>query len=62
MIQVPEIIVYSTIWCGDCNCVRRLFDVQFIRCRWINIDEDRNGEQIVLKLNCGMRSIPTNIF
>jgi glutaredoxin-like protein len=58
----PKIIVYGTWWCGDCFRARRFLDQQGIVYQWINIDEDRAGEQIVLKINNGKRIVPTIIF
>jgi mycoredoxin len=56
------IVVYGTTWCGDCFRTRRFLDKNAVKYRWINIDEDKSGEQLVLKLNRGMRSVPTIIF
>jgi glutaredoxin len=30
--------------------------------QWIDIDQDKAGEQFVLKTNRGMRSVPTLVF
>jgi glutaredoxin len=30
--------------------------------QWIDIDQDKEGEQFVLKTNRGMRSVPTVVF
>lgn len=62
MSELPEIVIYGTPWCWDCYRARQFLDKESIRYRWINIDEDREGEQVVLKLNSGMRSVPTIIF
>lgn len=62
MVEHNEVIIYGTIWCGDCIRTRRFLDKYAVQYRWINIDEDKFGEQIVLKINRGMRSVPTIIF
>jgi glutaredoxin len=62
MEDISIIIVYGTTWCGDCYRTRRFLDKQSVPYRWINIDEDIDAEQIVLKLNRGMRSVPTILF
>lgn len=54
--------VYGVEWCGDCIRTRRFLNQHEIKYHWINIDRDKAGEQIVLKLNKGMRSVPTIIF
>lgn len=56
------VVIYGTAWCGDCFRTRRFLDKYAVHYRWINIDEDKSGEQIVLKINRGMRSVPTIIF
>jgi mycoredoxin len=57
-----SVIIYATEWCVDCRRARRFFDRNQIAYTWINIDRDPEGEQRVLKLNRGMRSVPTIIF
>lgn len=57
-----NIIVYGTNWCWDCHRAKRFLDKNNISYRWINIDEDKNGEDQVLKINKGMRSVPTIVF
>jgi mycoredoxin len=57
-----SIIVYATEWCYDCRRARRFFDKHQIAYTWINIDRDPEGEQRVLSVNQGMRSVPTIIF
>lgn len=56
------IIVYGTRWCGDCVRTRSFLDTHLISYHWINIDTDKEGEATVLKLNHGLRSVPTIIF
>lgn len=56
------IIVYGTDWCWDCRRSRRFLDDHKIPYQWINIDQDRHAESQVLKINGGMRSVPTIIF
>jgi len=62
MLEDNEVVIYGTTWCGDCFRTRRFFDKYAVHYRWINIDEDKSGEQTVLKINNGMRSVPTVIF
>lgn len=54
--------IYGVEWCGDCIRTRRFLNNNEIDYQWINIDRDKTGEQIVLTLNNGMRSVPTIIF
>jgi glutaredoxin len=56
------IIVYGTEWCFDCLRARHFLNQHQVSFEWINIDKDREGEQYVLKVNKGMRSVPTILF
>ena len=56
------IIVYGTNWCGDCRRTRRYLDYLKVPYQWIDIDQDKDGEQFVLKTSRGMRSVPTLVF
>lgn len=62
MIEEPRIIVYGTRWCGDCFRTLRFLEKYHIPYRWINIDLDHEAEEVVYKLNNGMRSVPTIVF
>ena len=57
-----RITVYGTTWCGDCRRVRTFLDTKQIPYAFINIDQDKEGEQFVIKTNRGMRSVPTIVF
>lgn len=58
----PTITIYGTNWCGDCLRVRRFLDQKAIPYKFINIDSDKSGEQLVISTNRGMRSVPTIVF
>jgi mycoredoxin len=57
-----QIIVYGTNWCGDCRRARKFLDSYNIPYQWINIDHDNQSEQVVIKINRGMRIVPTILF
>jgi len=54
-----EIVVYGTKWCWDCRVARKFFDRNKIDYTWVNIDKNKEAEEFVLKVNNGMRSVPT---
>jgi mycoredoxin len=56
------IIIYGTAWCGDCFRARRFFDKNNIAYKWVDVDHDISGEEFVLSINRGMRSVPTILF
>ncbi len=57
-----EIIIYGTWWCSDCVRTRQFLGKIGITYRWVNIDQDKDGERFVLRNNRGMRSVPTILF
>lgn len=57
-----KITVYGADWCGDCIRTKRFLVNHLIEFEWINIDQDKEGEAFVKKVNNGYRSIPTVIF
>lgn len=57
-----DIVLFSTRWCGDCRRAKRLFDALGVPFTEINIDEDRAAAARVMRLNDGMRSVPTILF
>ncbi len=57
-----KILVYGVEWCGDCRRAKRFLNEHAIQYTFINIDQDKKGEQFVLKTNRGFRSVPTIVF
>lgn len=56
------ITVYGTRYCGDCVRSKWTLDEREIEFDEIDIDSDHCGEQFVLKVNRGYRSVPTIAF
>ena len=57
-----EIVVYSTSWCADCRRARRVLDRYGARYRWIDVDEDEGAADRVIRINRGLRTVPTILF
>jgi len=57
-----NIIIYGTLWCGDCRRTRNFLDRNNILYKWINIDKDKKAESYVIEVNHGNRSVPTLLF
>jgi len=57
-----EITVYGAYWCPDCQRAKKFLGEQFIPFRWVDIEQDKEGEQYVLQKNQGKRIIPTIVF
>jgi glutaredoxin-like protein len=60
--MADAIKMYGTRWCFDCRKAKKIFERNKIPYHWINIDEDKEGEQFVMDTNNGMRSVPTIVF
>jgi mycoredoxin len=62
MSRDDEIIVYSTSWCGDCRRARRVLDRHRARYRWVDVEEDAAAAERVVRINHGLRVVPTILF
>jgi thioredoxin reductase (NADPH) len=58
----PKIIVYGAHWCPDCRRSKQFLGEHQIPYTWIDIEEDKEAEQDVIKKNQGKRIIPTIVF
>jgi len=54
--------MFGTPWCGDCRRAKRFLDQRNIPYEWIDIEGDEDATTFVLKVNNGMRSVPTIVF
>jgi mycoredoxin len=51
--------VYTTPWCSDCRMAKRFLKEWNIEYEEINIDENPDAAQHVIRLNNGKRKVPT---
>ena len=58
----PQITVYGAFWCPDCHRSKQFLGEHQIPYRWVDIEEDKEGEQFVIEANAGKRRIPTITF
>lgn len=56
---MDSIIMYSTTWCADCRRAKTFLKERGIAFQEVNIDEDPDAEELVLKVNQGRRKVPT---
>jgi mycoredoxin len=59
---MTEIVMYSTAWCGDCRRARRVFSALAVPYRYVDIERDDAAAALVLRLNAGMRRVPTIVL
>ncbi|HJR79262.1 MAG TPA: FAD-dependent oxidoreductase [Anaerolineales bacterium] len=57
-----QITVYGAYWCPDCRRAKKFLGEQFIPYRWVDIEQDKEGEMYVLEQNQGKRIIPMIVF
>jgi mycoredoxin len=56
---MQEIVMYSTLWCPDCRRVKSFLRDRGVQFREVNIEEDPDAEDLVLRVNNGRRKVPT---
>ncbi|MBI5575523.1 MAG: glutaredoxin family protein [Deltaproteobacteria bacterium] len=54
-----RIIVYTTSWCRDCKRAKKFLDERGIAYEEVDIETNPDAAEIVMKLNDGMRKVPT---
>lgn len=54
----PEIVMYSTAWCGYCQRARNLLERKGVPVREIKIDEDPKDRDAMLQRSGGRRTVP----
>lgn len=57
-----SITVYGAYWCPDCRRSKRFLSEHQITYTWIDIEQDKEAQAYVEKLNNGKRIIPTIVF
>jgi glutaredoxin len=53
------ITIYSTTWCPDCRRAKNFLKERGVEFREVNIEEDPDAEDLVLRVNHGRRKVPT---
>jgi mycoredoxin len=56
---MEPITIYSTGWCPDCRRAKSFLEERGVEFREVNIEQDADGEAIVIKANHGKRKVPT---
>jgi mycoredoxin len=57
-----QIVMYTTDWCSDCWRAKQVMNAMQVRFREIDITQDEEAMQVVMRLNNGHRSVPTILF
>jgi thioredoxin reductase (NADPH) len=56
---MEPIRMYTALWCPDCRRVKAFLKERGINFLEIDIEHDRDAEEIVRKANKGKRKVPT---
>ncbi|MGC2768157.1 MAG: glutaredoxin family protein [Candidatus Acidiferrum sp.] len=56
---MEAITIYSTGWCPDCRRAKSFLKQRGIEFHEINIENDPEAEELVLRANHGRRRVPT---
>lgn len=62
MQQESVIQVYTTRWCPDCWRAKKVLESHHISYHEVDISQDEDAADLVLRLNHGFRSVPTLVF
>jgi mycoredoxin len=61
-VEKSQIVMYTTQWCGDCRRAKAVMDAMRIAYTEVDIAQDEEAVETVLRLNRGYRSVPTLVF
>jgi mycoredoxin len=53
------VTVYSTKWCPDCWRTKKFMRERGVEFQEVNIEDDPESEEIVIRANHGNRKVPT---
>ena len=56
---METVIVYGAGWCPDCWRTKKFLKERGVAFQEVNIEEDLEAEELVLRVNDGRRRIPT---
>jgi mycoredoxin len=57
--NMAEVTMYGTPWCGDCRRAKNFLRDRGVSFKEVNIDETPGAEELVLRVNNGLRKVPT---
>jgi len=58
-VGMEPVVIYSTTWCPDCRRAKNFLKDRGVPFREINIEDDPDAEDLVLRVNHGRRKVPT---
>lgn len=61
-LKPSQIVMYATEYCSDCHRAKKFFEANNIPHLRVNLEGNREAAEFVMRLNNGMRSVPTIVF
>lgn len=58
MSATPEVVMYSTAWCGYCQRARGLLQRKGVQIREIKVDEEPGQRDVMINKSGGRRTVP----
>jgi len=56
---MEPITIYGTEWCPDCRRAKSFLRERSVAFEEVDIEEDPEGEEVVMRANDGKRKVPT---
>lgn len=56
---MDPITMYTTEWCSDCRRAKSFMKERGVAFREVNIEDDPEAAELVIKVNNGKRKVPT---
>ncbi len=56
------VTMYTTTWCGYCVRLKKLMQREGIEFAEVDIEQDAQAAELVMKANGGNRTVPTLLF
>lgn len=54
-----RVVIYTTSWCRDCRAAKKFLQAHGVPFEEIDIEKSPEAAAIVMKLNDGMKRVPT---
>jgi len=58
----PQVIMYSTVWCGYCKRLKTMMKAAGIEFTEVDIEHDPAAAEFVMNVNKGNQTVPTLKF
>jgi glutaredoxin len=59
---LPKVTVYTTSWCPDCKASKKFLNQHRVPFTEFDIEEDPSKAEDVVRLNHGLRRVPTIVI